>query len=223
MPRVRYVAVLAESPANLAAFYRDSFGLRTLGESPAGDVSLTDGAINLTLFKLRPELGEARMERGLHHIGVEVDNIERAKSAFRRFNPRCLIVPEDADLHHGEVRFHDAESIPVSVSQRPFGVPGDVVGVKRIVHIGFDVLDPDAECNFFVRVLGFTERARRGNDRPERVVGDDHITLTFRDVYRAQVAYRPRYGLSHLSFADPSGPATDPEGNRIAAAVAAVV
>jgi catechol 2,3-dioxygenase-like lactoylglutathione lyase family enzyme len=215
MARVRYVAILADDPAKLAAFYRSTFGLRDLGASPAGDVSLTDGAINLTLFKLRPELGEARMERGLHHVGLEVDNIEQAKGRFRRFNPRCLIVPEDADIHHGEVRFHDAESIPVSLSQRRFGVTGGDASARRLVHIGFDVLDPAAECEFYVRVCGFTEQPSAGGERADRVVSDGHISLGFRDVYSPRTAPRPRYGISHLTFAGPVGHDADPEGNRI--------
>jgi catechol 2,3-dioxygenase-like lactoylglutathione lyase family enzyme len=220
MARVRYIAILAQDPKRLAAFYRDTLGMRDLGESPAGDVSLTDGAVNLTLFRLRPELGEAWMEQGFHHIGIEVDSIERAKARFRRLNPRCVIVPEVGGIHHGDVRFHDPEYIPVSLSQMRFGVPDAIGSSRRLSRIGFDVLDPAATCEFYVRVFGFTEQsmpAGSGAERPDRMVSDGYITLGFHNYFSAGGSHRPRYGLNHLRFAgEGTGvPVVDPEDNQI--------
>jgi catechol 2,3-dioxygenase-like lactoylglutathione lyase family enzyme len=220
MARVRYIAILAQDPKRLAAFYRDTLGMRDLGESLAGDVSLTDGAVNLTLFRLRPELGEARMETGLHHIGIEVESIEQAKARFRRFNPRCVIVPEVGGVHYGDVRFHDPEYIPVTLSQKRFGAPAGGESPRRLTHIDFDVLDPAAVCDFYVRVFGFTEQSMPASgvaERPDRMVTDGHISLGFHNYFGARTTHQPRYGLNHLSFAGPGAgaPAADPEGNQI--------
>jgi catechol 2,3-dioxygenase-like lactoylglutathione lyase family enzyme len=222
MPRVRYIAILAQDPTRLAAFYRNTLGLCDLGQSPAGDLSLTDGQFNLTVFRLRPELGEARMDAGLHHIGIDVDNFEQAKARFRRFNPRCVMVPEPGDVHHGELRFHDPEYNPVSLSQRRFDVPSGADSPHRLVHIGFDVLDPESACDFYVRVFGFIERPASESsisERADRTVSDGHITLSFHDHFEPCVAHRPRYGINHLRFAGDAESqllqGADPEGNQI--------
>src|SRR5262249_7890392 len=102
-------------------FFSPSFfvGLE-LGRSPEGDISITDGYYNLTFFKRRPALGEMRMDLGLHHIGLEVDNLEEVKGRFLTLNPRGMILQESDDIHHGEVRIHDPECHPVSLSTKGF-------------------------------------------------------------------------------------------------------
>src|SRR5262245_1355275 len=82
MATLRYVAFLAQDPATLADFYHRFLGTEELGRSPEGDISITDGYYNLTFFKRRPALGEMRMDLGLHHIGLEVDNLEEIKGRF---------------------------------------------------------------------------------------------------------------------------------------------
>src|SRR5262245_47531706 len=82
MATLRYVAFLAQDPATLTDFYHRFLGTEELGRSPEGDISITDGYYNLTFFKRRPALGEMRMDLGLHHIGLEVDNLEEIKGRF---------------------------------------------------------------------------------------------------------------------------------------------
>ena len=69
MARIRYLALLCADPAALAGFYARISACDEVGRSAAGDVTLTDGGFNVTLFRHRPELHEPRMENGLHHIG----------------------------------------------------------------------------------------------------------------------------------------------------------
>src|SRR3954462_15347758 len=122
MSRLRYIAILSEQPPALADFYRRIFGLHALGDSPAGDLVLGDAVTKLVIFRIRGDLGEARMEPGLHHLGVAVDSLERVKARFRRHDPRGVMVPEPRGPHYGELRLYDPESIPVSLSQRCFGM-----------------------------------------------------------------------------------------------------
>ena len=64
-----------------------------------------------------------KMDLGLHHIGLEVDNLEEVKGKFLALNPRGMILQEPDDIHHGEIRIHDPECHPVSLSTKGFGVP----------------------------------------------------------------------------------------------------
>ena len=123
MASLRYVAFLCDDPPALAEFYQRFLGTEELGRSMSGDISITDGFYNLTFFKRRAALGEMRMDVGLHHIGVEVDDLEAVKGRFLGLNPRGMILQEPNDIHHGEIRIHDPECLPVSLSTKAFGVP----------------------------------------------------------------------------------------------------
>ena len=107
MATLRYVAYLADDPERLADFYHRFLGTEELGRSPDGDISITDGFYNLTFFKNRAELGEMQMNNGLHHIGLQVDDLEEVKGRFLKLNPRGMIIQEPNDLQHGEIRLHD--------------------------------------------------------------------------------------------------------------------
>jgi len=203
MPQVRYIAVLSDSPQALASYYRRVFGMRELAVSAAGDVSISDGFVNLTIFRIRSELGEARIEPGLHHLGIEVDNLEQTKARFRKHNPRGVMVPEMPGIHYGDLRFHDSESIPVSLSRTSFGVAQIGQGLPRIGHVGFDVLDPDAMADFYSTVFGFRASPPgigAAADRPDRAVNDGAMDLGFHCYFGKRAAHQPRYGLNHLGF-----------------------
>ena len=102
MATLRYVAYRADKPDRLADFYHRYLGTEELGRSTDGDVSITDGFYNLTFFKRRPALGELRMDLGLHHIGVAVDDLEELKGKFLALNPRGMILQEPGDIHHDQ-------------------------------------------------------------------------------------------------------------------------
>jgi hypothetical protein len=60
MAQIRYLAAICKDPAAQAAFYIEEIGLMELGRSDTGDVSLTDGNFNFTLFRQRADLIEYR-------------------------------------------------------------------------------------------------------------------------------------------------------------------
>ena len=144
MGRIRYLAALSENPDRIAQFYAGHFGMTELGRSNEGDVSLTDGHINFSVFKSRRVLGEPRNEIGLHHIGLQVDSLSEVRDRYLNFNPRGTIVPESNDLHHGEVRIYDPEMNPVTLSETSFGVTVDERRYPRIAHIAFDAMLPQS-------------------------------------------------------------------------------
>ncbi len=75
--RLRYLAYLSEDPDMMADFYIRHLELEELGRSNEGDVSLTDGFYNITFLKARMELGEPDNTIGLHHVGLQVDDMDR--------------------------------------------------------------------------------------------------------------------------------------------------
>jgi catechol 2,3-dioxygenase-like lactoylglutathione lyase family enzyme len=104
MSTLRYIAYLAEDPPKLVDFYHRFLGTEELGRTAEGDITITDGFYNLTFFKNRPALGEMQMNNGLHHIGLQVDDLEEVKGRFLKLYPRGTIIQEANDLQHGEIR-----------------------------------------------------------------------------------------------------------------------
>lgn len=204
--RISYLAFLCAEPAQLADFYRSSFALAELGRSPEGDVTLTDGGFNLTFFKQRPQLHEPRMELGLHHLGIAVDNLDETLARYRAFNPRGVVRPESGDLQHGEVRIHDPECNPVTLSQRRFGLTGAQARVPRIAHIALNALDTELVLDFYREVFGFRElfeAHRESRKRPgyrNKHVGDGHTNVAIQTFYSDEVGHEARFGIAHFGF-----------------------
>jgi catechol 2,3-dioxygenase-like lactoylglutathione lyase family enzyme len=84
MPRIRHIALLAQEPAKLAEFYKNSFGFKEVARSGEnGDaIYVSDGHINLALLPAR------NRSEGIFHFGIEVDDVpsavEKALSAGGR-------------------------------------------------------------------------------------------------------------------------------------------
>jgi catechol 2,3-dioxygenase-like lactoylglutathione lyase family enzyme len=206
MSRIRYLAVLCAEPAGLAGFYRRSFGLDEIGRTDAGDVTLTDGGFNLTLFKQRRELREPRMEIGLHHIGIAVENVDQTLARYRAFNPRGVMIAENGDLQHGDVRIHDPECNPVTLSQRDFGLGGSGARLPRIAHIALNALDTELVLDFYRQVFGFRELFEAHKESMRRPgyrnkhVGDGHSNVAIQTFYSDEVGHEARFGIAHFGF-----------------------
>ena len=84
MAVLRYIAFLSDDPEKTSEFYRRFLGTEELGRSGDGDISITDGFYNLTFFKRRAQLNEMKMECGLHHIGLAVDDLEEGAGSHRQ-------------------------------------------------------------------------------------------------------------------------------------------
>ena len=93
------------------------------------------------------------MRRGLHHIGLQVEELGEARARYQKFNPRGVVVTEPGGLHHGAIRIFDPECNPVTLSEGSFGVEQGS-GFPRIAHVAFNALDPEVMLNFYVQVLG---------------------------------------------------------------------
>ena len=63
-----YLAIISEQPERLADFYAEHFDMWQLGRSAAGDVSITDGFLNVSILKQRPGVEGASGRTGLSHL-----------------------------------------------------------------------------------------------------------------------------------------------------------
>jgi len=205
MATLRYIAFISENPEQIANFYNKFLGTEELGRSPEGDISITDGFYNLTFFTKRPALREPTMELGLHHIGLEVADLEEVKALYLKFNPRGVIMDEPGDIHQGEIRIYDPECHPVSLSTKAFGVKEtQVKQFPRIRHIAYNALDPERMLQFYVQVLGLrevpTSYVRRQQGAGNRFGGDGSTNLAIHPFYSRTEGHEVRFGINHVGF-----------------------
>jgi catechol 2,3-dioxygenase-like lactoylglutathione lyase family enzyme len=203
MARIRYVAAMSRDPDALAGFYTDYLEMKELGRSAEGDVSLTDGLYNLTLFRKREGLGELSTRRGLHHIGLQVENLGEARARYQKFNPRGLVVREPDDIHHGAIRIFDPECNPVTLSEEGFGVDEER-RFPRLAHVAFNALDPEMMLNFYVQVLGLREvessYVRRREGKLNHFCGDGSTNLAIHPFFSSTEGHERRFGVNHVGF-----------------------
>jgi catechol 2,3-dioxygenase-like lactoylglutathione lyase family enzyme len=213
MARIRYLALLCADPAALAGFYTRNFGLHEVGRSAAGDATLTDGGFNVTLFKHRPDLHEPRMETGLHHLGIAVDNVDEVVARYRKRYPRGTVIAESGDLQHGDVRIFDPECNPVSLSQKQFGLSDGPKTIPRIAHLALNALDTEAIRDFYRDIFGFREvfeahKHRLGEpDYRNKHVGDGFSNVAIQGFYNDEEGHEARFGIAHIGFLVPDSKA----------------
>jgi catechol 2,3-dioxygenase-like lactoylglutathione lyase family enzyme len=241
---IRYIAFLSERPEEQARFYHRFLGTEEIGRSADGDVAITDGFYNLSFLQIRPGLAEPRMELGLNHIGLEVDDLAEVERRYRAYRPRGPVVREAGGIHRGQLRIHDPDGNPVTLSEMSFGVDGRRQQVPGIRHVAFDAMDTNAMLDFYTEVLGLAElgtsQERRQQGLENRFAGDGFTNLAIHPFYSSNTGHEMRMGMNHIGFlvSDLTGimndlgqmtavaarPAnrpfaevrfTDPDGNRI--------
>lgn len=203
--RLRYLAYLSEDPDMMADFYTRHLALDELGRSNSGDVSLTDGFYNITFLKAREDLGEMDNAIGLHHVGLEVDDLDRVITKYRDRYPRGEVIEEDGGLHAGEVRIFDPEARVVTLSSSSFGVKGEERRLPRLAHIAFNALDPTTILEFYCELFDFRELPtsfeRRQQNRKNRFAGDGHTNLAIHPYFNPTLeGHEQRFGVNHIGF-----------------------
>jgi catechol 2,3-dioxygenase-like lactoylglutathione lyase family enzyme len=203
--RLRYLAFLSRDPDSISNFYTRHFGLDEISRSNQGDVSLTDGFYNLTFLKAREELMELDQTLGLHHVGLQVDSLDRVTTRYRDLAPRAEIIEERGGPHFGECRIYDPEARPVTLSTGDFGVGGEAKNLPRVAHIAFNALDPTNIMQFYETLFGFreldTSYERRDQERKNRFMGDGATNLAVHPFYNgASEGHEYRFGVNHFGF-----------------------
>ena len=204
MIRIRYLAFLCDDPDGLAGFYKEQLDLEELGRNNHGDVALTDGYIKFALFALRPDLGEPRMERGLHHLGIEVDDMAELLERYARHRPGWPGVKEPGGLLAGDYRIYDPEATPVSLSADGFGLGAGERRLPRLGHIALNALNTDAMLDFYTGIFGFrelnTSRERRRQGRANRFAGDGFTNLAIHPFHSDVDGHEARFGVNHFGL-----------------------
>ena len=129
MARIKHIAIRTPDPEKTAAFYKDVFGLKEVGQARAG-CYLSDGYINLAILKSKDE-GTDESPRdeaayaGVHHIGFMVDDVDEtcrkldaagATPMTNRTDPRHASAPGARSYYEIKYRGPDSQELDVTES-----------------------------------------------------------------------------------------------------------
>src|ERR671925_988031 len=95
MAKIKHIALTTKDPEKVAAFYKDALGLQEIRRSSNGAVFLTDGYINLAILNWKTEKdadvgANGPNYNGIHHFGVEVDDLKEASEKLDAANAQRL-------------------------------------------------------------------------------------------------------------------------------------
>ena len=82
MAKIRHIAIKTKSPAKLAKFYEDVFGLKTIHADETGAIYMSDGYLTVALLRNR---GEATPS-GINHFGFQVEDLEDVEEKLKAFD-----------------------------------------------------------------------------------------------------------------------------------------
>src|SRR5262245_3445848 len=185
MPQLRRLAITAEDPVKLAAFYQKVFELSQIGET-GGTVFLSDGTFNLALL---PETGGTTTGLKALGFGARIEPI-RMKLA-RTANADQSVVERNANTGI-EYEMHDPDGNLIGLRTRAFDVSSRQ-GPVPIRHIALYTPDPKRLVDFYCHVLDMKEV--ESTDRSSIFVSDGYVNLA--------VLYQRReepIGLNHFGF-----------------------
>jgi len=128
MVKIKHIAIRTPDPEKTAAFYKDVFGLKEVGQARTG-YYLSDGHINLAILKAR-EQGTEESPRdasgyaGVHHFGFMVDDVDETRRKLEAAGARAM--PSPADVRQApasgarsyyEVKFRGPDNQEIDISE----------------------------------------------------------------------------------------------------------
>jgi len=186
MPQLRRLAIVAEDPAKLAAFYQEVFELDRMG-AEGGAVFLSDGTFNLALLPRTSGMATGLQGLGFEAVRVESILIKLAPNA----NADQNLVERNANTGV-EYAMRDPDGNVIGLCKRAFDVSFRQ-GPVPIRHIALYTPAPQRLADFYCQVLDMKEVER--SDRSSIFVSDGYFNLAL--LYQRK---EEPIGLNHFGF-----------------------
>jgi hypothetical protein len=201
----RYLGLVSKTPFRLAHFYRTCFGLRELGRSTEGDVSLTDGFYNMTFLLQRPD----RPQAGFRFAGVAADDVDELRGRLEEHAPDIELLPDTGGIHAGEFVLKDPNGLPVAVSTSNFGVPDGASQLPALVHAAMCAPGGQTLADFYANVFGLEDSGHSSRFGCFLSDGTTNLAILASAEEAAALGRRPNLdrlssGWSHFGFEAPS-------------------
>jgi catechol 2,3-dioxygenase-like lactoylglutathione lyase family enzyme len=211
LTRIQHAAIVSENFVREAKFYEAVFGMKRSRPGSAEEekairtnyaVSIGDGYVGVTVIGRKPGYVP-----GLHHFGVDVDDVDAAIARIRRNYPEVAVLKRPSNRPFATYGAHDPEGNYFDLTQEGMANRRDVyaeqqrVHPRRIHHIKLRVMKPKTIAAFYRDMLDLKE-ADKALEDPNFYLTDGRMTLIVAPWKMSDFegAGIDRPGLEHIGF-----------------------
>jgi predicted enzyme related to lactoylglutathione lyase len=211
LTRIQHAAIVSENFVREAKFYESVFGMKRSKPGSAEEekairtnyaVSISDGYVGVTVIGRKPGYVP-----GLHHFGIDVDDIEDAIARVKKKYPEVAVLKRPSNRPFATFGAHDPEGNYFDLTQEGMSNRRDVYveerreQPRRIHHLKLRVMNPSAIAAFY-RDLFDLKEADKALEDPNYYLTDGQVALIIapwkmRDYEGAGI---DRPGLEHVGF-----------------------
>lgn len=211
LTRIQHAAIVSENFVREAKFYEAVFGMKRSKPGSAEEekairtnyaVSIGDGYVGVTVIGRKPGYVP-----GLHHFGVDVDDVDRAIARIRKNYPEVAVLKRPSNRPFATFGAHDPEGNYFDLTQEGMSNRRDVYveqqreHPRRIHHLKLRVMKPSAIAAFYRDMLDLKE-ADKALEDPNFYLTDGKMTLIIAPWKMSDFegAGIDRPGLEHIGF-----------------------
>ncbi len=219
LTRIQHAAIVSENFVREAKFYESVFGMKRSKPGSAEEekairtnyaVSISDGYVGMTVIGRKPGYVP-----GLHHFGVDVDDVQQAIARIRKHYPEVAVLKRPSNRPFATYGAHDPEGNYFDLTQEGMSNRRDVYSVRpgsaqaeqererprRIHHVKLRVMNPAKIAAFYRDCFDLGE-AEKALEDPNFYLTDGKVTLIIAPWKMSDFegAGIDRPGLEHLGF-----------------------
>jgi predicted enzyme related to lactoylglutathione lyase len=209
--KIQHAAIVSENFVREAKFYEAIFGMKR--SKPGSEeeqkairnnyaVSISDGYVGVTVIGRKPGYIP-----GLHHFGVDVDDVDEAMSRIKKNYPEVAVLKRPSNRPFATYGAHDPEGNYFDLTQEGMSNRRDVYvqqqreQPRRIHHLKLRVMNPAKIAAFYRDSFDLTE-AEKALEDPNFYLTDGKMTLIIAPWRMSDFegAGIDRPGLEHIGF-----------------------
>ncbi|HET9551209.1 MAG TPA: VOC family protein [Candidatus Binatia bacterium] len=209
--KIQHAAIVSENFVREAKFYEAIFGMKR--SKPGSEeeqkairnnyaVSISDGYVGVTVIGRKPGYIP-----GLHHFGVDVDDVDQAMSRIQKNYPEVAVLKRPSNRPFATYGAHDPEGNYFDLTQEGMSNRRDVYvqqqreQPRRIHHLKLRVMNPSKIAAFYRDSFDLTE-AEKALEDPNFYLTDGKMTLIIAPWKMSDFegAGIDRPGLEHIGF-----------------------
>lgn len=211
LTRIQHVAIVSENFVRETKFYESILGMKRSKPGSAEEdkavkanyaLSIGDGYVGMTVIGRKPGYAP-----GLHHFGVDVDDVEEAIDRINKKYPEIAVLKRPSNRPFATYGAHDPEGNYFDLTQEGMENRRDVYvesareQPRRVHHIKLRVMNPSAMATFYRDLFDLKEEEKALED-PNFYLTDGKVTLIIAPWKMSDFsgAGIDRPGLEHIGY-----------------------
>jgi catechol 2,3-dioxygenase-like lactoylglutathione lyase family enzyme len=209
--KIQHVAIVSENFVRESRFYESLLGMKRSKPGSAEEekavktnfaLSVNDGYVGMTVIGRKPGYVP-----GLHHFGVDVDDVEQACARIKEKYPAVDVLKRPSNRPFATFGAHDPEGNYFDLTQEGMQNRRDVYveatreQARRVHHIKLRVMNPAAIASFYRDLFDLQEEEKALED-PNFYLTDGKVTLVIAPWRMSDYAGAgiERPGIEHIGY-----------------------